>query len=146
MDHIPELNRIYVGDVLTVLRKWAPGRVHCVVTSPPYWMLRNYNVDGQIGLEESLDDYLSKIVEVFREVRRVLRPDGTCWVNLGDKYNSERPGSRDPQRWPKQSRNNHQIPSGTAAGNGFKPKDLLGIPWRVALGRCRPTGGGSGRM
>src|SRR4051794_8577695 len=77
------LNR---GDCLQVLRTLPEASVHCCVTSPPYWGLRNYNVDGQIGLEASFEAYIERMVEVFREVRRVLRPDGTLWLNLGDSY------------------------------------------------------------
>jgi DNA modification methylase len=77
---------ILQGDVLEMLRTLPDESVNCVVTSPPYWGLRDYGVDGQIGLEPTPKEFVDKMVEVFREVRRVLRRDGTCWVNLGDSY------------------------------------------------------------
>lgn len=82
----PYLNRVICGDALEVLKGMPDGSVQCCVTSPPYWGLRDYGVDGQIGLEQTPDEYVSKMVEVFRDVRRVLRNDGVCWVNLGDSY------------------------------------------------------------
>ena len=76
--------RIVCGDALAVLRTMPDDVVQCVVTSPPYWGLRDYGVEGQIGLEKTPEEYVAKMVEVFREVRRVLRDDGTLWLNLGD--------------------------------------------------------------
>lgn len=99
---------ILVGDVRDGLATLPAASVHCVVTSPPYWGLRDYGVSGQLGLESSPDEYVSSLVEVFRDVRRVLRDDGTCWLNLGDSY----------------------AQNGTA---GLRSKDLCGIPWRVAF-------------
>lgn len=78
--------KIHQGDVLHRLRELPDESVHCVVTSPPYWGLRDYGVDGQIGLEPSPSTYVAKMAEVFREVRRVLRADGTLWLNVGDSY------------------------------------------------------------
>lgn len=101
------------GDVREALRTLPDESVQCCVTSPPYWGLRDYQVEGQIGLEESLDEYITTMVGVFREVRRVLRKDGLLWLNLGDAYASGGRKERDPGR--------------------IKPKDLLGIPWRVAF-------------
>lgn len=80
--------RILQGDVLLRLRELPDESVHCVVTSPPYWGLRDYGVEGQIGLEATPEEFIAKLVDVFREVRRVLRSDGTCWVNMGDAYAS----------------------------------------------------------
>src|SRR5690349_3241862 len=77
---------IIQGDALTELRKLPAESVHCCVTSPPYFGLRDYGVVGQIGLEPSPDDYVAALVAVFREVRRVLRKDGTLWLNIGDSY------------------------------------------------------------
>lgn len=79
-------NTIVLGDAVEILRTMPDDSVHCVVTSPPYYRLRDYGVDGQIGLENSLAEYLNRLRDVFREVRRVLRSDGTCWVNMGDIY------------------------------------------------------------
>ncbi len=105
-------------DVLEGLRSLPDESVHCVVTSPPYWGLRDYGTEGQIGLEATPELYAARMVEVFREVRRVLRADGTCWVNLGDSYaGSSAIGEARP----------------TIVPNGLKPKDLCGIPWRVAF-------------
>ena len=75
--------RILLGDCLDRLRGLPSGSVHCCVTSPPYWWLRDYGVDGQMGLEQTPEEYTRRMVDVFAEVRRVLRDDGTCWLNLG---------------------------------------------------------------
>ena len=80
--------RVLEGDALATLRALPAESVHCVVTSPPYFGLRDYGVAGQIGLEPSPGEFVARLVDVFREVRRVLRRDGTCWVNLGDSYNA----------------------------------------------------------
>lgn len=77
---------IHQGDSLTVLRTMPENFAQCVVTSPPYWGLRDYGVDGQMGLEPTPDEYVERMVAVFREVRRVLKPDGTLWLNMGDSY------------------------------------------------------------
>ncbi|MGE8501651.1 MAG: DNA-methyltransferase [Pseudomonas sp.] len=106
--------------------------VHCCVTSPPYWGLRDYGVDGQIGLEETPNEFIQRLVEVFREVRRVLRDDGTCWVNMGDSYAGSRspvaPGQVQSRR-----RDNEPVPRSDIAVPGFKPKDMMGMPWRLAF-------------
>ncbi len=83
---LPAVNRIHQGDTITVLKSWPESFVQCVVTSPPYWSLRNYGVKGQLGLEKSPFEYIENMMRVFREVRRVLRPDGTLWLNMGDSY------------------------------------------------------------
>ena len=174
----------------------ADESVHCVVTSPPYWGLRDYGLEpsvwggdadhehewddrswyvngggstgiaggafsepgpdnaqrikegrwrsdaictcgawlGHLGLEPTPDLYVEHIVEIFREVHRVLRKDGTVWLNLGDSYSHAGNGPRDAERWPKQSRNAHGFRSTHAKkGSGLKPKDLVGMPWRVAF-------------
>lgn len=136
------------GDVLRVLATGREESVQCVVTSPPYWGLRDYRVEGQLGLEDTPDEYVSRMVKVFQQVHRLLAPDGTLWLNIGDSY----AGS-----WGAQSRPNgtdiksslgggsmlsaRQIeahPRGTHMGSvkntpGIKPKDLVGIPWLVAF-------------
>ena len=81
-----EINKIYQGDSLEVMSAWPAKLVDCCVTSPPYWNLRDYGVEGQFGLEKTPEEYVAKMVEVFREVRRVLKPEGTLWVNLGSSY------------------------------------------------------------
>ena len=80
------LNTVYLGDAIEVLRTFPDESIDCCVTSPPYFGLRDYGSDGQIGLEQSPEDYIAKLVDVFREVRRCLKKDGTLWVNIGDTY------------------------------------------------------------
>jgi DNA modification methylase len=123
---------ILTGDALTVLRGMASESVHCCVTSPPYWGLRDYGVKGQIGLEKTPEVFVARLVEVFAEVRRVLRKDGTCWVNLGDSYAGNAGGM--------QGKNGQRATRTFTARIAFhkggwrlKPKDLVGIPWRVAF-------------
>ena len=124
--------RILVGGALARLRELPAESVQCVVTSPPYWGLRDYGNDGGIGLEGTLAEHIEALVAVFREVRRVLRPDGTLWLNYGDGYSHGGNGSRDPEKWPKQSRNDHRVEHSKATSDS-KPKDLLMLPARVAL-------------
>ena len=143
---------IYNGDCRAVLRQLPACSVNCCVTSPPYWGLRDYGHDGQIGLETTPNEYVAELVAVFREVRRVLRDDGTLWLNLGDSYARapEKGGSGTPN-----GRNTIEMgygaaqaskvgssdglvgrgerPGSRAIGDGLKPKDLVGIPWRVAF-------------
>lgn len=128
---------LYSGEVNRVLRRLDPQSVQCVVTSPPYWGLRDYGVPGAIGSEPSVREWIARLVEVFREVRRVMRDDGTAWVNLGDAYCSgtasgRRPttlkGDRTPTSWTTRSE-----PTRTPAHDGLKAKDLIGQPWRLAL-------------
>ncbi|MEW6016447.1 MAG: site-specific DNA-methyltransferase [Pseudomonadota bacterium] len=123
--------RIIVGDALTELKKLPSESVHCCVTSPPYFGLRDYRVEGQIGLEASLDDYLDKLVAVFREVRRVLREDGTCWVNIGDSYASGMRSAYDDDRHKYRTARAHDRRPPTPVG--LKPKDLCLVPFRLAL-------------
>jgi DNA modification methylase len=120
---------IRLGDCLEVLRTIPDGSARMCVTSPPYYGLRNYGVDGQIGLEATPDAFVAKMVEVFREVRRVLADDGTCWLNLGDSYGA---GLRTTQVAQSVANGNmRDVPeSGRVAGFS---KQLLGIPWRVAF-------------
>jgi DNA modification methylase len=125
---------IFVGDCIESMRGLFDQSVHTCVTSPPYFGLRDYGHDGQIGLEPTPDAFVAKLVEVFREVRRVLRDDGTLWLNLGDSYNAH-PGQRkttDKGGDKQQSvRGAQDAPSRSV--EGCKPKDLIGIPWRVAF-------------
>lgn len=81
-----EINKIYQGDCLEVLKTFPDNKIDMCVTSPPYYGLRDYKVDGQLGLEKTIDEYLSRLTDVFREVKRVIKPEGTIWVNLGDSY------------------------------------------------------------
>ena len=126
--------QLYVGDALEVLRTLPAESVQCCVTSPPYWGLRDYGVDGQLGLEPTPQLYVEDMVTAFQAVWRVLRKDGTLWLNLGDSYPGGGNGARDPERWPKQSRNANGFRSTHAKKHSdLKPKDLVGIPWRVAF-------------
>lgn len=128
-----KINTIQNADCLTGLRAMPDNSVNCCVTSPPYFGLRDYGHDGQIGLEETPDAYVAKVVEVFREVRRVLRDDGTCWLNLGDSYagSSNTGGTKSIQGTAKRigAMNRHN----RKPTDGLKPKDLIGIPWMVAF-------------
>ena len=127
---------IIPGDCLTILRSMPDESVNCCVTSPPYWGLRDYGHEGQIGLERTPEEYVQRIVEVFREVRRVLKPDGTLWLNLGDSYTSGGRKERDPgQSKIHPAFEGERFADGLRPGtpSGLKPKDLVGIPWRVAF-------------
>jgi len=125
------------GDVRHRLAEMPDNSVHCCVTSPPYWGLRDYKVDGQIGLERSLQTWVEVMVDLFEEVRRVLRPDGTLWLNLGDSYNAYNGnrGTASPFSGP--TREQHarpKLPKGYGlAAEDLKPKDLCGQPWRAAF-------------
>lgn len=125
---------IFNGDALTVLRTLADESVQCVVTSPPYWGLRDYGVTGQLGLEETPYQYTQNLVLVFREVRRVLKEDGTLWLNLGDCFASTGGAGWQGKHGIRADRTHTQrnLKRSTAI-NGLKPKDLVGIPWRVAF-------------
>lgn len=167
------LRQTHVGDCRELLAQMPDESVNCVVTSPPYWALRDYGVDGQIGLEETPELYVETMVAVFRDVRRVLRADGTLWLNLGDSYVSAPSGNRVDEitrsrdvKGPARRRRAWNAgadkiapsrrPRGTDLPNGhgritdrkdgvpvagpahlsapnLKPKDLVGIPWRVAF-------------
>jgi DNA modification methylase len=134
----PNISAHYTGDVRKLLKQLPDGCVQCCVTSPPYWGLRSYLDDDdpmkelEIGLEDTPEEYVAVMVEVFEQVRRVLRDDGTLWLNLGDSYSHGGCGSRDPDRWPKQSRNDHMAKH-RKKKTGLKPKDLIGIPWMTAF-------------
>jgi DNA modification methylase len=131
--------RILHGDCREVLRTLPDESVHCVVTSPPYFGLRDYGVDGQIGLEDTPSAFVAEMVAVFADVRRVLRKDGTLWLNLGDSYagswGAQAKGVT-PSEISRNSVTNHPKrakQTGTIREAGLKPKDLIGIPWRVAF-------------
>jgi DNA modification methylase len=123
--------QVLVGDVREQLDLLPDASVQCVCTSPPYWGLRDYGVAGQIGLEPTPDAYVQAIVEVFQSVRRVLKDDGVCWVNLGDSYNSATTADRRPSQTAEHgyfTNINKRVDF-----PGLKAKDLCGIPWRVAF-------------
>ncbi len=131
---------VYHGDSRAVMAEMPAESVHCVVTSPPYWGLRDYGDAGQLGLEPTPEAYVANMVDVFREVRRVLRSDGTVWLNLGDSY-ANGPPSGTAGQWNGSSplgRGRNAEASVKAMQQvqrppGLKPKDLVGIPWRVAF-------------
>jgi DNA modification methylase len=125
-------NTIYNNDCMAGLKQLPDRVVNCCVTSPPYWGLRDYGVDGQLGLEPTPEEYTAKMVEVFREVRRVLRDDGTLWLNLGDSYAGSGRGADAIYANQKLSTDSLRIKPDWAI-SGLKPKDLVGVPWRVAF-------------
>lgn len=131
-----QINHIYTGDAIETLKTLPDQSVDCCVTSPPYWGLRDYGHSNQMGLEKTPEEYISGMVEVFREVKRILKNEGTCWVNIGDSYCSTAPGSMgdalhiqglkiETAEARRQKRN--------ATPSGMKPKDLVGIPWMLAF-------------
>ena len=134
---------IYNGDALQVLKNIPDESINMCVTSPPYYALRDYGVEGQIGLEETPEQYINKLVEVFREVHRVLKNDGTLWVNIGDSYWGS--GSRGfdftntftekskVQQGSKGTVDLHNIPRLVGNAGEYKNKDLVGIPWQLAF-------------
>jgi len=134
--------RIICGDCIEMMREIEAGSVNCCVTSPPYWGLRDYEVGGQIGLEQTLKEYTEKMVDVFQEVWRVLRDDGTVWLNLGDRYVSAPSGNLRPDHSGSGYTGTRGLQSWTAGAKtsetaldfgGLKPKNMIGIPWRVAF-------------
>lgn len=136
------VNAILQGDALELAKTLPDNSIHCIVTSPPYWGLRDYGVDGQLGLEETPEQYLEKMVLLFRELKRILRQDGTLWLNMGDSYAGGGNGgggsfAKDGIRTPMQGTDKNKRPAWKMGSNqipsGLKPKDLCGIPWRVAF-------------
>jgi site-specific DNA-methyltransferase (cytosine-N4-specific) len=123
------IGQIVVGDTLEELKRFEDKTFQSCVTSPPYWGLRDYGVRHQIGAEPRLDDYISKLVEVFREVRRTLAEDGTLWLNIGDAYTSGGRTWRDSDKKNKGRAMDYRAPTPA----GLKPKDLIGVPWRLAF-------------
>jgi DNA modification methylase len=125
--------KILNGDCIEMMRTLPEKSINCCVTSPPYYGLRDYGHEGQIGLEETPDAFVQKLVEVFREVKRVLKDDGTLWLNLGDSYVGT--GAKGEHKDPKHPEGRN-AQSDTPKNNkvaGLKSKDLIGIPWRVAF-------------
>jgi len=139
MKETVKINQIHNIDALEGLKQLPDQSVQCVVTSPPYWGLRNYKVEGQLGLEKTPDEYVQNLVNVFNEVWRVLKDDGTVWLNIGDTYSSYKDQSVRNQTVAGHSRDE---PAHGLASNrngavlkqcGLKHKELVGIPWRVAF-------------
>lgn len=123
------LCEVLVGDALQILSGFPDGLFQTVVTSPPYWGLRDYGVRGQIGAEMDVNKYISNLVAIFREARRALANDGTLWLNVGDSYTSGGRTWRDDDIKNKGRGMSYRAPT----PNGLKPKDLIGVPWRVAF-------------
>lgn len=120
---------VFQSDAASLLKKLPERFFRCCITSPPYWGLRDYGIDGQIGAEEQPADYIRRLVEVFEEVWRVLTDDGTLWLNIGDSYTSGNRGYRAPDRKNPVRAMTYRAPT----PEGLKPKDLIGIPWRLAM-------------
>jgi site-specific DNA-methyltransferase (cytosine-N4-specific) len=120
---------IVEGDVQQILPRLPDACVQCVVTSPPYWGLRDYGIAGQIGLEPTLAGFINKLTSLFSEVRRILKPDGILWLNMGDGYTSGNRGWRAPDK----KNPNRAMSTRPENPPGLKDKDLLGVPWRLAL-------------
>ena len=123
--------QLFCGDALTVLRALPDASAQTCITSPPYWGLRDYGVAGQLGLEPTPEEYVAALVAVFAEVRRVLRDDGTLWLNLGDSYVGGKTNGPEDTFNSGHWSNRNQRRDRTSPG--LKPKDLVGIPWRVAF-------------
>ena len=120
-------SHIITGDALQELKQIPDSCINCCITSPPYYGLRDYGIEGQLGLESSPQEYIDKLVEIFREVRRVLRQDGTLWINIGDSY-ATRSGAQPPAN----TRNSFGH-TAKHLPDGYKYKDLMGIPWMLAF-------------
>ena len=140
--------QLLIGDCIASMQTLPDQSVHTCVTSPPYFGLRDYGMAGQIGLEDTPDAFVARLVDVFREVRRVLRDDGTLWLNLGDSYSSSPPGNKtkgvsaksglngvngESGRYRESLASGHATKRDTSRIPGIKPKDLIGIPWRAAF-------------
>lgn len=126
----------YTGDCRDLLAKLPDESVHCVVTSPPYFALRDYGVDGQLGLETTSEEYIATMVEVFRDVRRVLRKDGCLWMNLGDTYVRDGVGGGRGSGTLSSNAHNESAKASSKVNtmkSGLRCKNMLGIPWRTAL-------------
>lgn len=126
------LNQILSGSALEVLKTMPDSFVDCCITSPPYWGLRDYGVSGQLGLEPTFNLYISHLIQIFNEVKRVLKPTGTCWVNLGDSYNGT--GEVKYQKnSPKQSTNGGAITAKAKSVDSIQSKSLCCIPDRFKI-------------
>lgn len=136
-----KINSIIQGDALTILKKMKSGVIDCCITSPPYFGLRDYGIDNQFGLEGTPEEYIINLVEVFREVKRVLKNGGTCWLNLGDSYAGSGKGRNADGSMGKLQSKLQRGNMGSYQGaipvtkdiEGIKPKNLIGIPWAVAF-------------
>lgn len=125
-------SQIIVGDALKVTHGLPAGAFQTVVTSPPYWGLRDYGTQGQLGQENDYKDYIKNLTTIFHNIKNALKPDGTLWLNIGDTYvgTGHKKDSRDPKY--KDGRNGQSVALNHKV-EGFKPKDMMGLPWRVAF-------------
>ena len=133
---LSEPHRIITGDALDTLRTLPDNYIDCCITSPPYYGLRDYGVDGQIGLEQTPEQYIQRLVDVFREVRRVLRDDGTLWINIADSYGSSGKGAWRNKTAQKETYTpdpGTRITKMPKTFEDIKSKDLIGIPWLLAF-------------
>ena len=124
-----EIDKIINSECLAHLRTMPDECIDCVVTSPPYYGLRDYGCDGQVGLEDTPEEYVQRLVDIFHEVKRCLKPEGTLWLNLGDSYNGNKKGNTETKK-------NKRVVSDSfekKLWHGAKEKDLIGIPWMVAF-------------
>ena len=121
-------DKIIQGDSLIILKQMPDGSIDCCITSPPYWNLRDYGVEGQLGLEKTPEEYVAKMVEVFREVKRVLKKEGILWLNLGDSYANKKVGNTETRIHKKAVQSSYK-----KGKSGLPDKNLVGIPWRVAF-------------
>ena len=133
-----ELNKVYCGDCIEVLKTFEDNSIDCCVTSPPYYGLRDYGIEGQFGNENTVNEYIEHMVGVFSEVKRVLKPEGTLWLNLGDSWAGSNQGKGTKNVAAKQLSNkgtSHMFSSTSHLKHvqGCKAKDLIGIPWMVAF-------------
>ena len=131
-----EKDKIYQGNAIDVLKNFEDNSIDCCITSPPYYALRDYGVDGQIGLEDSPKKYIERLSEVFMEVHRVLKPEGTLWVNIGDSYNGYK-GNASNDNFETEYAGHRNQPARTSRfgleAKNIKAKDLIGIPWMLAF-------------
>jgi DNA modification methylase len=130
------LNKIYNGDCFELIKQIPDEFIDCIVTSPPYWNLRDYGVEGQFGLEKNFSDYINKLLFLFDEVKRILKPTGTCWVNLGDTYGGSGNSSGHTPETDnlKRSTFNYGATKGNMALTKDYVKSLIGIPDRFKIG------------
>lgn len=125
--------KLLVGDSLTELSRIEDKSVQCIVTSPPYYQMRDYGVDNQLGQEDTPEEYIQKLVDIFKECRRVLRDDGICWINIGDTYNNNNGFSRSSEKYQRKGRANGTDHKKAIKHNRIKYKDLMGLPWMLAF-------------
>jgi DNA modification methylase len=125
--------QLVCGQSQDVLKSFKDNTFQTVVTSPPYWQLRDYFADGQLGQEGTPEEYIDNMVNIFREVKRVLRKDGTVWLNIGDSYNNSSGHARSKPEWQRKGRAGGSSDKGAFKHSIIKKKDLVGMPWRIAF-------------